>query len=68
MLGMEVNREFYTAPQRFILNAKPEDFGVTEGMSKAEKFRAACRGYGHDQHHSATARTTPRAIRRQWLR
>lgn len=39
MLGMEVNREFYTAPQRFIMNAKPEDFGVTEGMSQAEKFQ-----------------------------
>lgn len=39
MLGMEVNREFYTAPQRFVLNAKPEDFGVKEGMSKEEKFR-----------------------------
>ena len=39
MLGMEVNREFYTAPQRFVLNAKPEDFGVTEGMSAEEKYR-----------------------------
>jgi hypothetical protein len=39
MLGMEVNREFYTAPQRFILNAKPEDFGVTNEMTKEEKFR-----------------------------
>lgn len=39
MLGMEVNREFYTAPQRFVLNAKPEDFGVTNDMTKEEKFR-----------------------------
>lgn len=39
MLGMEVNREFYTAPQRFVLNAKPEDFGVTAEMSKEERFR-----------------------------
>lgn len=39
MLGMEVNREFYTAPQRFVLNAKPEDFGVTSEMSKEERFR-----------------------------
>lgn len=39
MLGMEVNREFYTAPQRFVLNAKPEDFGVTSDMSKEERFR-----------------------------
>lgn len=36
-LGMEVNREFYTAPQRAFLNAKPEDFGITEGMTQAEK-------------------------------
>lgn len=39
MLGMEVNREFYTAPQRFVLNAKPEDFGVTGDMSREEKFK-----------------------------
>jgi hypothetical protein len=39
MLGMEVNREFYTAPQRFVLNAKPEDFGVTSDMSSEEKYR-----------------------------
>lgn len=39
MLGMEVNREFYTAPQRFVLNAKPEDFGVTSEMSAEEKYR-----------------------------
>lgn len=39
MLGMEVNREFYTAPQRFVLNARPEDFGVTEDMSAEQKFR-----------------------------
>lgn len=39
MLGMEVNREFYTAPQRFVLNAKPEDFGVTNDMSAEERYR-----------------------------
>lgn len=39
MLGMEVNREFYTAPQRFVLNAKPEDFGVNKDMSAEEKYR-----------------------------
>jgi hypothetical protein len=39
MLGMEVNREFYVAPQRFVLNAKPEDFGVTSDMSAEEKYR-----------------------------
>ena len=38
VLGMEVNREFYTAPQRFVLNADPADFGVTEEMSPTEKF------------------------------
>ncbi len=39
VLGMEVNREFYTAPQRFVLNADPADFGVTEDMTKEQKFR-----------------------------
>lgn len=39
MLGMEVNREFYTAPQRMILNARPEDFGVTPDMTGDQKFR-----------------------------
>lgn len=38
-LGMEVNREFYTAPQRFVLNANPEDFGVTDSMTPEQKFR-----------------------------
>ncbi|AEJ95318.1 portal protein [Mycobacterium phage LittleLaf] len=38
VLGMEVNREFYTAPQRFVLNADPADFGVKEDMSPTEKF------------------------------
>lgn len=38
VLGMEVNREFYTAPQRFVLNADPADFGVDEDMSPTEKF------------------------------
>lgn len=39
ILGMEVNREFYTAPQRFVLNANPEDFGVEESMTSEQKFR-----------------------------
>lgn len=39
MLGMEVNREFYTAPQRFVLNAKPEDFGVDGSMSAEDRYR-----------------------------
>lgn len=39
VLGMEVNREFYTAPQRYVLNADPEDFGVKEGMTAEQKYR-----------------------------
>lgn len=39
VLGMECNREFYTAPQRFVLNANPEDFGVLETMTPEQKFR-----------------------------
>lgn len=39
VLGMEVNREFYTAPQRFVLNADPADFGVTADMTPEQKFR-----------------------------
>src|SRR5690606_22924787 len=33
MLGMEINREFYTAPQRYALGAEPEQFGVAEDAS-----------------------------------
>lgn len=39
MLGMEVNREFYTAPQRFVLNAKPEDFGAKQDMTAEQKYK-----------------------------
>lgn len=39
MLGMEINREFYTTPQRFALNVNPESLGFTDGMSEAEKQR-----------------------------
>lgn len=39
ILGMEINREFYNAPQRFVLNAKPEDFGVTEDMTAEQKYK-----------------------------
>lgn len=39
LLGMEVNREFYNAPQRFVLNAKPEDFGVTSDLTPEQRFR-----------------------------
>ena len=39
LLGMEVNREFYNAPQRFLLNVMPQDIGVTAEMTDAEKFQ-----------------------------
>ncbi|MGC0365015.1 hypothetical protein ABH922_002999 [Rhodococcus sp. 27YEA15] len=37
MQGMEINREFYTAPSRYALGAEPEQFGVSEDSSAAEK-------------------------------
>lgn len=40
LLGMEVNREFYTAPQWYAINAYPEQFGVDSDASPAEKVRA----------------------------
>lgn len=39
MLGMEVHREFFAAPQRAALGADPEVFGVEDGMSSEEKYR-----------------------------
>ena len=39
MLGMEVHREFFSAPQRAALGADPEVFGFEEGMSAAEKYQ-----------------------------
>ena len=36
-LGMEINREFYTAPQRYALGADPAQFGITDDMTDAEK-------------------------------
>ncbi|NKZ62995.1 phage portal protein [Rhodococcus hoagii] len=39
-LGMEVNREFYTAPQRYALNAEPETFGMSAENSREENVRA----------------------------
>lgn len=39
MLGMEVNREFYTTPMRTILDVYPETLGFTEDMSEEEKIR-----------------------------
>lgn len=37
MLGVEINREFYTAPSRYALGAEPEQFGVSEDSSASEK-------------------------------
>lgn len=39
MLGMEVNREFYTTPMRALLDVDPATMGFTEDMSEAEKIR-----------------------------
>lgn len=40
LLGMEINREFYTAPQRYALGAEPESFIRTEDPSPDELIRA----------------------------
>lgn len=40
LLGMEINREFYTAPQWYALNAYPEQFGVDPESSKDDRIRA----------------------------
>lgn len=40
LLGMEINREFYTSPKWTALNADPEVFGMSEDKSKAENKRA----------------------------
>lgn len=39
MLGMEVNREFYTTPMRAILDVYPQTLGFSEDMSEEEKKR-----------------------------
>lgn len=39
MLGMELNREFYTTPMRTALDVFPASLGFTEGMSETEKAR-----------------------------
>lgn len=39
LLGMEVNREFYTTPQTYALNVRPEKFGVQPNMTDAQKKR-----------------------------
>jgi hypothetical protein len=39
MLGMELNREFYTTPMRVALDVFPQSLGFTDGMSDTEKAR-----------------------------
>jgi len=39
LLGMEVNREFYTTPMRALLDVDPETLGFTDDMTEAEKKR-----------------------------
>ncbi|MBF9326018.1 phage portal protein [Mycobacteroides chelonae] len=38
LLGMEINREFYTAPQRYGLGVDPAQFGIDENTSAGEKL------------------------------
>lgn len=40
LLGMEINREFYTAPSRAVLGADPEQLGFDEDMDREAKVRA----------------------------
>lgn len=40
LLGMEINREFYTSPKWTALNADPAVFGLDENASAAENKRA----------------------------
>ena len=40
LLGMEINREFYTSPKWTALNADPEVFGMAEDKSAEENRRA----------------------------
>lgn len=39
LLGMEINREFYTAPQRYGLGVDPEQFGLDESSSKGQAIK-----------------------------
>ena len=39
LLGMEINREFYTAPQRYGLGVDPEQFGIGDDKTRAERVR-----------------------------
>lgn len=38
LLGMEINREFYTAPQRYGLGVDPAQFGIDENTPAGEKL------------------------------
>lgn len=40
LLGMEINREFYTSPKWTALNADPEVFGMDEGNTPEQNRRA----------------------------
>lgn len=39
LLGMEINREFYTAPQRYGLGVDPEQFGLDESSTKGQAIK-----------------------------
>lgn len=39
LLGMEINREFYTAPQRYGLGLNPEQFGIDPDQPRSERIR-----------------------------
>lgn len=43
MLGMEVSREFYSAPQRYALGAEPEMFGVSDESTVDDRILAGWR-------------------------
>lgn len=43
LLGMEINREFYTTPQRWAMNADMSLFGYTDDMSESEEVELGWR-------------------------
>ena len=43
LLGMEINREFYTTPQRWALNADMSIFGFEDGMTTSERLELGWR-------------------------
>lgn len=40
ILGMEYNREIYTTPQRWFSNVEPEDLGIDEDLTAAQRAQA----------------------------